>query len=69
MNENEMLNATPVEVDEVTTPAVADEAAEAVEAAPEVEAAEVDTEPAEADGVAPEAVPAPTDEGGGRRAG
>ena len=36
MNENEMLNATPVEVDEVTTPAVADEAAEAVEAAPEV---------------------------------
>ena len=63
MNENEMLNATPVEVDEVTTPAVADEAAEAVEAAPEVETAEVDTEPAEADGVAPEAVPAPTDEG------
>ena len=63
MNENEMLNATPVEVDEVTTPAVADEAAEAVETAPEVETAEVDTEPAEADGVAPEAVPAPTDEG------
>lgn len=63
MNENEMLNAAPVEVDEVTTPAVADEAAEAVEAAPEVETAEVDTEPTEADNAAPEAVPAPTDEG------
>ncbi len=60
MNENEMKNATIADIDEVTTPVAAAEDAAAPIQEP---AAQDETNTAEAESLAPEAVPAPADDG------
>ena len=60
MNENEMKNATIADIDEVTTPVAAAEDAAAPIQEP---AAQDETNTAEAVSLAPEAVPAPADDG------
>jgi len=60
MNENEMKNATIADIDEVTTPVAAAEDAAAPIQEP---AAQDETNTAEVENLAPEAVPAPADDG------
>lgn len=60
MNENEMKNATIADIDEVTTPVAAAEDAAAPIQEP---AAQDETNTAEVENLAPEAVSAPADDG------